>query len=148
MSLEKTLALIKPHVFIDFQDRGELEIIANIQGRYLSTGLKITNVMKVVFDKNFVEEFYEEHRGKPFFNELIAAMCLGPGLAIVLEGENAVHTVRAVNGATNPVEAEVGTLRYIYGRKEKGPYNGLHSSDSPESAWREIALIFVGRERP
>ncbi len=142
MALQRTLVLIKPHVFIDFIELGPLSIIANIQGRYNYRGLKIVRVRKVNFSVELIQSFYKEHSKKPFFPELIKAMMVGPCLAMVLEGVNAVYKARKINGATNPKEAKAGTLRYDYGRHEKGPNNGVHGSDSLESAEREVNIIF------
>jgi len=142
MELQRTLVLIKPHVFIDFIESGPLTIIADIQEKYTYRDLKIIRVKKVNFSVELIQSFYKEHSKKPFFLGLIKAMTVGPCLAMVLEGVNAVFKVRGINGATNPKEAKAGTLRHDYGRHEKGPNNGVHGSDSLESAEREVNIIF------
>jgi nucleoside-diphosphate kinase len=86
------------------------------------------------------EGFYAEHVGKPFFPELAKYMTTGPSVMLVLAGENAIAKVRAINGATNPAKAEPGTIRYDYATSMTE--NVVHSSDSPESAQREIAFWF------
>jgi nucleoside-diphosphate kinase len=97
--------------------------------------------MKVVTPvKSKWQEFYAEHASKPFFDGLIEAMTSGISIALVLEGENAVATVRRLNGATKPSKAAPGTIRKLYGTA--GPRNAVHGSDSAESARREIRFFF------
>jgi nucleoside-diphosphate kinase len=86
------------------------------------------------------EAFYEVHRGRPFYDELVAFMTSGPCLPMVLERDDAVTQMRAVIGATDPAEADEGTIRQLYA-ESKGR-NAIHASDSPENAAREVAFFF------
>lgn len=139
--MERTLVLIKPHVFyLDFYDR--LNATVDIISRYLSTGLVLESIKMLTFTPKTVAEFYCEHLNEPFFQGLAKEMTLDQCVAMILKGENAVQIVREINGATNPAEALPGTLRHKYGVKKKGPRNAVHGSDSPESAAREIEIIF------
>jgi len=139
---ERTLALIKPHVFDDFQRSGANIVIADIQARYIALVLKIIAVRSFKMNKDFIENFYQEHINRPFFKDIVREMLSGCSFAMVLEGIGAVNKVRELNGATNPAEAKIGTLRYDYGRHEKGPHNGVHGSDSKKNAPREIRIVF------
>lgn len=143
MKLQRTLALIKPHVFKDFSKIGADVVIADIQARYIEQGLKIIAVKSFIMDQDFAKTFYRAHIDKSFFKDILREMLSGRSFAMVLEGNKAVVKARILNGATDPRKAEVGTLRYDYGRYEKGPSNGVHGSDSPESAKREIEVVFA-----
>ena len=90
------------------------------------------------------ELFYIEHEEKSFFRELIEFICSGSIVFLVLEGENAISEVRKINGATNPAKADVGTIRYLFGKSITE--NSVHSSDSSKSAEREIAFFFEKEE--
>jgi len=133
---EQTLALIKP----DGVMKGVVEAIKQ---RYREGGLKIVRERTHVMDLFSVREFYQEHTGKFFFEGLVLSMASGPSVAIVLEGEDAISKVRALNGATDPAKAEPGTIRHDF-RSAGGPFNTVHGSDSSEAVIREIQIAFGG----
>ena len=138
--MEKTLVLIKPHVWEDYRD--ELpKVIGKILEQYTGADLKVRRAKHFNMDFNQADLFYSIHRGKPFFEKLLFSMT-GNCIAFVLEGEGAIEKVRKINGATNPKEAAEGTLRWRFGRMESGPNNAVHGSDSVENAKAEIRLIF------
>ena len=112
------------------------EIVARFERR----GLAINAARLLTVDRSLAEEHYAEHTEKPFFGELVDFITSGPTLAFVLEGEGAIATARKTIGATNPAEADPGSLRGEFGLAM--PNNLVHGSDSTESAEREIALWF------
>lgn len=131
--MEETLVLIKP-------DGVKRQICGEILTRYERKGL-IIKVMKLLqTPKELAEEHYAEHKDKPFFGELVDFITSGPVLAFVLAGKNAVTSVRAINGATNPVDATPGSIRGDYALTMDS--NVVHASDSVDSAAREIHLWF------
>jgi nucleoside-diphosphate kinase len=137
MALERTLVLAKP----DAVERGLAgEIVARLERRGLV--LRATKLLRV--DRALAEQHYAEHVDKPFFGELIAFITSAPTLALVVEGEGAIATVRTTMGATNPAQAGPGTIRGDLALAM--PDNLVHGSDSPESAAREIALWFADDE--
>jgi len=130
---EQTLVLVKP----DAMGRGLAgEIIARFEAR----GLTIRAARLVQVEVELAERHYAEHAEKPFFRELVEFTTSAPTLALVLEGEGAIATVRQTMGATNPAEAAPGSIRGDLALSM--PDNLVHGSDSPESAAREIALWF------
>jgi len=133
MAAERTLVLIKP----DAVRRG---LAGEILRRFELRGLEIREARLLTVDPTLAEEHYAEHAEKPFFGELVAFITSGPTLALVLEGEGAIATVRTTMGATNPADAGPGTVRGDLALSM--PDNLVHGSDSPESASREIALWF------
>jgi len=133
MAAERTLVLIKP----DAVRRG---LAGEILRRFELRGLEIREARLLTVDPTLAEEHYAEHAEKPFFGELVAFITSGPTLALVLEGEGAIATVRTTMGATNPADAGPGTIRGDLALSM--PDNLVHGSDSPESASREIALWF------
>jgi nucleoside-diphosphate kinase len=131
--VERTLVLIKP----DAMQRGLAgEVISRLERR----GLKIVGIRMLKVSKSLAKQHYAEHNGKPFFPGLVDYITSSPIVAAVFEGPNAIRAVRQTFGATNPLEAETGSIRADFGL-EKGR-NLTHASDSPESAEREIALFF------
>ena len=130
-TLEQTLGLIKPNSF----NRSD-EIIERI----LNDGFRIVERRQVYLTKQRAEQFYIEHKGKPFFEDLIKFMTSGPIQVQVLEGENAIFNYREVMGRTHPKEATPGTIRADFA--ESIDANAVHGSDSPESAKREIDYFF------
>ena len=130
---ERTLVLIKP-------DAVERKLAGEILGRLEGRGLALRGAKLVLVDRALAEEHYAEHREKPFFGELVEFITSGPTLALVLEGEGAIATIRTTMGATNPADAGPGTIRGDLALSM--PDNLVHGSDSPESAAREIALWF------
>ena len=137
MAVERTLVLAKP----DAVARGlSGEIVARLERR----GLVLRGAKLLRVDQALAEQHYAEHVEKPFFGELIAFITSGPTLALVVEGEGAIATVRQTMGATNPAQAGPGTIRGDLALAM--PDNLVHGSDSPESAAREIALWFADDE--
>ena len=133
MAAERTLVLIKP----DAVRRG---LAGEILRRFEQRGLEIREARLLTVSRTLAEEHYAEHVEKPFFGELVEFITSGPTLALVLDGEGAIATVRTTMGATNPADAAPGTIRGDLALSM--PDNLVHGSDSPESAAREIALWF------
>jgi len=133
MAVERTLVLIKP----DAVRRG---LAGEILGRLERRGLAMGAAKLLTVDRALAEEHYAEHREKPFFGELVEFITSAPTLALVLEGEGAIATVRTTMGATNPADATPGSIRGDLALSM--PDNLVHGSDSPESAAREIGLWF------
>ena len=133
MALERTLSIIKP----DAVAKGHVDEICK---RLEDAGLSITEKKSIHLDSALAEGFYIEHKGKPFFEDLIKFMTSGPIQVQVLEGHDAIFNYRAVMGSTNPKEAAPGTLRADFA--ESIDANAVHGSDSPESAKREINYFF------
>jgi len=133
MAVERTLVLIKP----DAVRRG---LAGEILRRFEQRGLEIREARLLTVERALAEEHYAEHAEKPFYGELVDFITSGPTLALVLEGEGAIATVRTTMGATNPADAGPGTIRGDLALSM--PDNLVHGSDSPESAAREIALWF------
>jgi nucleoside-diphosphate kinase len=133
MASERTLVLIKP----DAMQRG---LAGEILGRFEARGLQVREARLVHVDTDLAGKHYEEHAEKPFFGELVEFITSAPTLALVLEGEGAIGTVRRTMGATNPADSEPGSIRGDLALSM--PDNLVHGSDSPESAAREIALWF------
>ena len=117
------------------------EIVARLERR----GLQLRSARLVTVDRSLAEEHYAEHTEKPFFGELVDFITSGPTLALVVEGEGAITTVRTTMGATNPADAAPGTIRGDLSLSM--PDNLVHGSDSPESAEREILLWFPDEPR-
>ena len=129
----KTFFMIKP-------DGVERNLTDEIIRMVEEQGFKIVKRKEIHIDKEMAILHYEEHRDKPFFNDLVQFITSGPVVAIELEGNEIVSRLRKFMGATNPSEAEEGTIRAIYGTElEK---NVVHGSDSPESAERELNIFF------
>jgi nucleoside-diphosphate kinase len=133
VAVEQTLILAKPDAF----GRG---LSGEILARFERRGLKLRAARLLVASRELGETHYAEHKEKPFFGELVEFITSGPTLAFVLEGEGAIATCRKTIGATNPADAEAGSLRGEFALAM--PNNLVHGSDSPESAAREIALWF------
>ena len=131
--MDRTLILVKPDAF----GRG---LTGEIIGRFERKGLRIAALKHMTVGKEQAEEHYAEHKEKPFFGELVEFITSGPLVAMVLEGNEAVKAARQVIGATNPLEANTGSIRGDYAL-EVGK-NMVHGSDSPESADRETKIFF------
>ena len=131
--MERTLVLIKPDAM-----RRQLagEILARLERR----GLTVRAAKLVTVSRELAEHHYDEHKAKPFFGELVDFITSGPTLALALEGEGAISVVRKTMGATNPADAEPGSIRGDFALSM--PDNLVHGSDAPESAERELALWF------
>jgi nucleoside-diphosphate kinase len=137
MSLERTLSIIKP-------DATSKNIIGKIIDRFEESGLKIVAGKLIHMDEAKAAGFYAEHEGRPFFPNLVEYMTSASVFVQVLEGENAVLKNRELMGATNPSDAEPGTIRADFA--ETIDANAVHGSDSPESAAREINYFFEDSE--
>ena len=131
--MEQTLILVKPDAFA----RG---LTGEIIARFERKGLAIAALKYTTLDRQLAEQHYAEHQGKPFFEELVSFITSGPLVAMVLEGHEAVKAARQVIGATNPLEANTGSIRGDFAI-EVGQ-NMVHGSDSDESAEREANLFF------
>ncbi len=137
MSVERTLSIVKP-------DAVGKNVIGEIYSRFEKNGLRIVAAKMLRLDEEMAGGFYAEHRERPFFPALIEFMTSGPVCVQVLEGESAVVKNRELMGATNPQEADAGTIRADFA--ESIDANAVHGSDSPESAAREIAYFFNDSE--
>ena len=133
MAVERTLVLIKP----DAVQRG---LAGEILARFERRGLQIREARLVQVDRELAEKHYAEHAEKPFFGELVEFITSAPTLALALEGEGAIATVRRTMGATNPADSEPGSIRGDLALSM--PDNLVHGSDSQESSQRELALWF------
>ena len=132
-NLEQTLSIIKP-------DAVERNLDSEIKSFFEKNNLRIIKSKKVKISKEEASEFYKVHQTKPFYNDLCAYLSSGPIYVMVLEGENAVLKNREIMGATDPLKAEEGTLRKLYGLSIDK--NSVHGSDSVENAKIEIDFFF------
>ena len=137
MAVERTFSIVKP-------DAVAKNVIGEIYSRFESNGLSIVASKMLRLSRNQAEGFYAEHKGRPFFPALIEFMMSGPVTVQVLEGENAILKNRELMGATNPQEAEAGTIRADFA--ESIDANAVHGSDSAESAAREISYFFAASD--
>ena len=137
MAVERTFSMVKP-------DAVARNIIGEIYKRFESSGLLIVAAKMLRLTSVQAKGFYAEHEGKPFYDDLVAYMTSGPVVLQVLEGENAIAVNRKLMGATNPKEAEPGTIRADFA--ESIDANAVHGSDSLESAAREVAYFFDTEE--
>jgi len=135
--MERTFVMIKP----DGVQRG---LVGEILSRFENKGFKIVAAKFGVLAESIVDKHYEEHLAKPFYPGMKAYITSGPVFRFVLEGDNVVATVRKMNGATNPTEANPGTIRGDYALSIGK--NVIHAADSPESAAREIGIHFTQAE--
>jgi len=135
--MERTLSIIKP-------DAVAKNVVGQILARFEEAGLKIAGTKKIQLTREDAQEFYAIHKERPFFNDLVDFMVSGPVVVSVLEGENAVAKNRELMGATNPQEAEAGTIRADFA--ESIDANAVHGSDSLENAEIEIKFFFAQRE--
>ncbi len=135
--MEQTLSIIKP-------DAVKKGVIGKIVDRFESNGLRIAAMKKLELSKKDAQNFYAVHAERPFFGELVEFMTSGPVVVMVLEGEDAVVKNRKLMGATNPKEAEKGTIRADFA--ESIDANAVHGSDSLENAKIEINFFFAKRE--
>ena len=137
MATERTLSIIKP-------DAVAKNVVGQILSRFEGAGLKVVALKMQHLSREQAEGFYAEHSERPFFNDLVAFMTSGPVSVQVLEGENAVLANRDLMGATNPQEAEAGTIRADFAQSIDA--NAVHGSDSTISAAREVAYFFDDSE--
>ena len=137
MAIEQTFSIIKPNAM-------KKNAIGDIISMFEANGLKIAAAKITVLSKSKAEEFYAEHKERPFFGELVSFMTSGPVTLMCLQGENAVAKNREIMGATDPKKATAGTIRAKFG--DNVGENAVHGSDSPTSAARELALFFEKHE--
>ena len=137
MSIEKTLSIIKP-------DATKRNLTGLINAKFENAGLKIIAQKRLHLTRSMAEKFYEIHKDRPFFNDLVDFMISGPVIVQVLEGDNAVKLNRDVMGATNPDDAEEGTIRKEFAESIEA--NSVHGSDSLENAQNEISFFFANIE--
>ena len=137
MAIERTLSIIKP-------DAVAKNVIGQIYARFEKAGLRIVAAKMLQLSRQQAEAFYEVHRERPFYPDLVDFMVSGPVVVQVLEGEDAIACNRQVMGATNPQEAAAGTIRADFARTVDE--NAVHGSDAAETAAREIAFFFSQTE--
>ena len=135
--MDKTFSIIKP-------DATKRKITGSINKLIEDSGLKIIAQKLIKLSENQAKEFYSIHKEKPFFNDLIEYMTSEPVVVQVLSGENAVESYRNIMGATNPENAEPGTIRKLFALNVQE--NSVHGSDSPENAMKEIEFFFKSDE--
>ena len=136
-NIEQTLSIIKP-------DAMERSLDGEIKLMFEKSGFKIAKEKKIQLAKSEAEQFYKVHETKPFYNDLCEYLSSGPIMVMILEKENAVLANRKLMGATNPSEADPGTIRADFA--ETIDANAVHGSDSSESAAREISYFFDDSE--
>ena len=132
-SIEQTLSIIKP-------DAVERNLAEDIKKKFLDNNLKIIKSKKIQVNKDEASEFYKVHQSKPFYDRLCSYLSSGPIIVMILEGVNAIEENRRLMGATDPKNAEEGTLRKLYGLSIDK--NSVHGSDSKENAKKEINFFF------
>ena len=137
MSSEKTLSIIKP-------DAVKRDLTGKIIAMFEEKGLRVVAQKKIWLSKEQAGSFYDVHRDRPFFGELCEFMSSGPIVVQVLEGNSAIELNREIMGATNPDQAEAGTIRKEFALSMTE--NSAHGSDSPETAREEISFFFSGLE--
>jgi nucleoside-diphosphate kinase len=133
VAAERTLILVKPDAF-------GRRLTGEVISRFERKGLDMVALKLITADRQLADEHYAEHAEKPFFGELVTFITGGPLVAMVLEGPNAIMAARQLIGATDPIEADAGSIRGEYGTEVT--FNLVHGSDSAESAEREIGIWF------
>ena len=133
MSIERTFSIVKP-------DGVEKNLIGEVYRRFEKAGLSIVASRMLHLTREQAEGFYAVHKERPFYNDLVSYMMSGPVMVQVLEGENAIAKNREVMGATNPAEADAGTIRADFAASIEE--NIVHGSDGPDTAREEIAFFF------
>ena len=134
MTIENTLSIIKP-------DATRRNLTGSINAKFEQAGLNIIAQKRLQLTKDMAQKFYEIHKDRPFFNDLVDFMISGPVITQVLRGENAVKVNREIMGATNPKDAEKGTIRKEFAESIEA--NSVHGSDSLENAKSEISFFFA-----
>ena len=137
MAIERTFSIIKP-------DATKRNLTGKIIDRFESNGLRIVASRRIHITREQAGEFYGVHKERPFYNDLVDFMISGPVVVQVLEGENAIAKNREIMGATNPAEADEGTIRKDFA--ESIDANSVHGSDAPETAAEEIKFFFSDDE--
>ena len=135
--IERTLSIVKP-------DGVKKGVIGEVIGRFEKAGLKVVALKMVHLSTDGAQEFYAVHKERPFFQSLTEFIASGPIVPMVMEGENAISAVRDIMGATNPQDADAGTIRKDFADSIES--NIVHGSDSPESASSEIGYFFQENE--
>jgi nucleoside-diphosphate kinase len=135
MAMQRTLSIIKP-------DATRRNLTGEINARFEKAGLRIVAQRRIQLSEAQAGAFYAVHKERPFYNDLCNFMTSGPVVVQVLEGEDAIALNRKVMGATNPAEAEDGTIRKDFAESIEA--NSVHGSDAPETAAQEIAFFFAG----
>lgn len=133
MAVERTLSIIKP-------DATRRNLSGRINARFEESNLRIIAQKKIRLTRDMAEKFYDVHRERAFFDDLCEFMTSGPVVVQVLEGEDAIKLSREIMGATNPANAEKGTIRKDFGESVEA--NSVHGSDSAETAAREVPFFF------
>ena len=131
--MDRTLILVKPDAFAR-------NLTGEIISRFERKGLRIADIKLMTLDEEGARRHYAEHEGKPFFPPLVASITSGPLVAMILEGPHAVKAARQVIGATDPLDAALGTIRGDFAIDTRR--NMVHGSDSEEAAEREVAIFF------
>ena len=134
MPTERTLSIIKP-------DATRRNLTGAINDRFEKAGLRIVAQKRIHMSSDVAGKFYEVHKERPFYNDLVTFMSSGPVVVQVLEGEHAIAKNRDIMGATNPANAAPGTIRKDFAESIEA--NSVHGSDSPETAAQEIAFFFA-----
>lgn len=137
MAVEKTLSIVKP-------DGVRKNVIGQCLSRFEQAGLKVIATKMIWMDRRIAEGFYAVHRERPFFESLVQFMTSGPCVVSVLEGENAIAKNREIMGATNPANANPGTIRKDFA--DNVEQNVVHGSDAPETAAVEVAYFFPSNQ--
>ena len=137
MAQERTLSIVKP-------EGVQKNLIGEVYRRFEAAGLEVVAARMMQLRQNQAEEFYEIHRERPFFADLVSYMTSGPVMVQILEGESAIAKNREIMGATNPSEADPGTIRADYA--ESIEQNVVHGSDGPDTASTEIGFFFSGAD--
>ncbi|MEE8092840.1 MAG: nucleoside-diphosphate kinase [Gammaproteobacteria bacterium] len=137
MARERTLSIVKP-------DGVQKNLIGEVTRRFEAAGLEVVAARMLKLRKDQAEQFYDIHRERPFFADLVTYMTSGPVMVQVLEGEGAIARNRELMGATNPSEADPGTIRADYA--ESIEQNIVHGSDSLDTAAQEVGFFFSGAE--
>jgi len=135
--LENTLSIVKP-------DGTSKNIIGEVIGRFEKSGIKVVGLRMIHLSKKQAEGFYNVHKERPFFSSLTEFMSSGPCVVMALQGDGAISKVRGIMGATNPEEAEQGTIRKDFA--DNIEHNIVHGSDSPESAEYELNYFFKSQQ--
>ena len=137
MAIERTFSIIKP-------DATARNLTGQIIARFEEAGLRIVASKRIHMTREQAEEFYAVHKERPFFNDLVSFMISGPVVVQVLEGDNAIARNREIMGATNPADADAGTIRKDFAESIEA--NSVHGSDAPETAAEEIKFFFTDSE--
>jgi nucleoside-diphosphate kinase len=137
MAIERTLSIVKP-------DGVQKNLIGELYRRFEAAGLQIVAAKMLRLSTEQAEQFYAVHKDRPFYADLVSYMTSGPVVVQVLEGENAIQQNREIMGATNPKEADAGTIRADFA--ESIEENVVHGSDGPETAAQEVGFFFAGAE--